>query len=281
LELVEALYQRRRNFAAEMRAASLVYAFSNAVSDFYRSIPWFPTVPIQVYPMGILRPFSRTKLVKHEPPLKIATWGGQTPLKGTHVLLDAAARPELRGKVEVHVFGSTVDPEYQERLERLAKGCGAVLHGFFTETQKETFGGRFDLAVFPTEAYETYCIVVDEALSMGMPVIATKPGAQSERIGDAGTVVPAGVTQSLVKAIESFLDPKVLLKAARAARNRRIHTMDAHWLELHQVYLDLAARRLPRDGQMNRVRGRQLPGLGRPRLRSIRRNLSSFPCKKK
>ncbi|MFH2000454.1 MAG: glycosyltransferase, partial [Planctomycetota bacterium] len=150
-----------------------------------------------------------------------------------------AQRPELREKIEVHLLGRITPGAYGDRLREEASRCGAVLHGFFPEEEKAELGNRYDLAVFPTQAFETYSIVVDEALAMGMPVVATSPGAQSERVGHAGRVVPAGDVDALAKAIGEFLNPKVREKAALAAAGTRVGTMDKHWMMLNEVYQDL------------------------------------------
>lgn len=240
-ELASDLYQRRCNMSDEVRAASYVYTFARAVADFYRDVAWFPTVPIEVRPIGLLRPLSPASPRKVDGRLKVVTWGGQTEVKGTHLLLEAAARPALKKRIEVHVLGRIMASTYGERLESLAKACGAKLHGFFPEDEKPLLGKRYDLAVFPTQAFETYSIVVDEALAMGMPVIATTPGAQSERIGKAGAVVPVGNVDALADAIESFLDPKTRERAARNAATQYVGTLDAHWIDLSNVYHRLTA----------------------------------------
>ncbi len=257
VDLMQGLYSRRNSMLEEVKAASYVYTFSSAVAEFYRNIPWFPYIPIDVLPIGLLRPLSRSGSGSPRTPgkrLRIVTWGGHTEVKGTHLLLRAASSPRLSGKVEVHVLGKLVHPEYKKEIERLARGCNAVLYGYFPESEKETLGTRFDLAVFPTQAFETYSIVVDEALSMGMPVVATRPGAQGERLGEAGMIVPSGDVGALESAIEAFLNPKVFEKAAAAAARTRIKTMDEQWMRLSKVY-DRLATASPRGRPGQELKG--------------------------
>lgn len=241
-ELVSELYQRRKDLCGEVKAAAYVYTFSETVAEFYRNIPWFPFLPVHSHPIGLLRPLAQGEAKENPGPLRIATWGGQTAVKGTHLLLEAACSQELLGKVEVHVLGRVVDEGYRRRLLDLSKRCGAVLHGYFPESEKETLGRRFDLAVFPTQAFETYSIVVDEALAMGLPVVTTRPGAQSERVGAAGQIVPAGDVVALAKAIGAFLDFEYRQKAAFTASRIPVGTMDNHWMTLREAYGELAAK---------------------------------------
>lgn len=257
------LVLRRESFGAEVRTASHVTTFSMAVAQFYMNIPWFPSVPIHVSPIGLMQPLRRAPLKENSRPLRVVTWGGQIEVKGTHLLLEAAASPKLKGRMDLHIFGRVLDEAYRVRLERLASRCGATLHGTFTEPQKESLGRRFDVAVFPTQAFETYSIVIDEALGMGLPVVATSPGAQSERVGGAGRIVPAGDVPALVEALEAFMDPQIRRQAAEAAARIRVGTMDEHWLRLRKVYRRLKGRRRPRKFSKPFIAtplGRSFPG---------------------
>jgi glycosyltransferase involved in cell wall biosynthesis len=258
---------RRKRFGEEVRAASHVYTFSMAVAQFYMGIPWFPPVRIHVSPIGLMQPLRRAPVKENNRPLRVVSWGGQIEVKGTHLLLEAAASPRLKGRIELHVFGRILEDAYQARLERLASRCGATLHGSFSEPEKESLGRRFDLAVFPTQAFETYSIVIDEALGMGLPVVATSPGAQSERVGGAGRIVPSGDVGALVDAIEAFLDPTIRRQATEAAARIRVGTMDGHWARLRKVYQGLKGRRQPRKfpppliaPPLGRGAGRAFPG---------------------
>jgi glycosyltransferase involved in cell wall biosynthesis len=287
-ELVDALYARRSSMGEEIKSASYLYTFSKTVAAFYRRIPflpsldidvlpmgstWIPFLPsldIDVLPMGLLRPLFLSEPREACRPLMIAAWGGHNEVKGTHLLLEAAAREELKNKVEVHILGRIVDPDYKKRLQDLAQGCAAVFHGYFPEAEKDSLGRRYDLAVFPTQAFETYSIVVDEALSMGMPVIATSPGAQSERLEGGGIVVPSGDVDALAEGILSFLDDRFRILKAQKAAAARVGTMDRHWLKLSRVYEDLVFKS-PRQGRRSFVTASYLQrggaggsGRGRP-----------------
>jgi len=235
-ELVDALYKRRLSLGDEIAAASFIYTFSNTVAAFYREISYLPSFDIDVMPIGLLRPLIKTKPKETCHPLKIVTWGGHAEVKGTHILLEAASRRDIRDSVEIHILGKIVNPAYKDRLENLASNCAASFHGYFPESEKPLIGSKYDLAVFPTQAFETYSIVVDEALSMGMPVIATKPGAQGERLGNGGIVVPTGDVDALADGISRFLDNSFRLRTAHEAASIEVGTMDQHWSKLRTVY---------------------------------------------
>lgn len=249
-ELSDELYNRRASMYDEVQAASYTYTFSKTVADFFSSLAWFPKVPIGVRPIGLLRPLrpiAKEKIKTKK--LKVVTWGGHNEVKGSHLLLEAAMQPDIKDKIEVHLLGRITPGPYGDRLKETASRCGAVLHGYFPEEEKAELGSRYDLAVFPTQAFETYSIVVDEALAMGMPVIATSPGAQCERVGKAGKVVPAGDVKALARAIQGFLNPMTREKAAAAAAEAQVGTMDLHWLELRDVYHTLVHM----NGRRNRT----------------------------
>lgn len=235
--LMESLEQRRKNMVLELEAASHVTTFSKSVVEFIKAMPGFSKIVVHRLPIGLMRPLAANGFHRFHQPLRIVNWGGQIELKGTHLLLEAISRKGLKDRVEAHIFGKILDHEYESRLLELSKGCNVTFYGPFPEEKKASLGSRFDLAVFPTLAFETYSIVVDEALALGLPVITTQPGAQGERVGAAGLVTPAGDGDVLAAAIESILeiDPKTL-RQARLQAVKKIGLFEDHWEGLSRVY---------------------------------------------
>jgi glycosyltransferase involved in cell wall biosynthesis len=81
---------------------------------------------------------------------------------------------------------------------------------------------RADIAVLATQQ-ETYGMAVAEALSHGLPVVATFTGAIPELVGDeAGLLVPVGDRDALTQALESVIgDATLRQRLAAGARRRR------------------------------------------------------------
>ena len=66
----------------------------------------------------------------------------------------------------------------------------------------------FDVVVLPTLWYEVSPLVIDEVFAMGIPIVASRMGAQTEKIGEGvnGRLFPPGDV------------PALTASAARAAR---------------------------------------------------------------
>ena len=85
---------------------------------------------------------------------------------------------------------------------------------------------RHDLLVFPS-TYEGFGLVVLEAMSQGLPVVATPVGCVPDlvRDGETGVIVPLRDSAALAEAVTRLMDVSVDPRAARRAppppRSRR------------------------------------------------------------
>jgi glycosyltransferase involved in cell wall biosynthesis len=154
-----------------------------------------------------------------------------TPGKGHDVLLDAlTTATDLSWRCEC--VGSLVrDPAFADAVRRRARdsGLGERVRFPGPRTGKEldrTYAGA-DLLVLPSDA-ETYGMVVTEALSRGVPVLATEVGGVTEAFGhgDDGTrpglLVPPGDPAALRAELRAWLeDAELRDRLRRAARERR------------------------------------------------------------
>ena len=114
-----------------------------------------------------------------------------------------------------------------ETIQRAHQALGDSLdfRGPVTGRAKVDFFRAVDVFFFPTRyAYEAQPLVVLEAMSYGIPVVATDQGYISECLGVSGILLP-GTTQITEKALAAFaelMDPKVLAERKRLARQRYI-----------------------------------------------------------
>lgn len=83
---------------------------------------------------------------------------------------------------------------------------------------------RSAIAVVPS-VYEGFGFPAAEAMSCGVPVIASDGGALPEVVGDAGIVVPARNHEELAHAINSIIDNKAKLKKMGEAGINRVEEM--------------------------------------------------------
>ncbi|MBL8766850.1 MAG: PIG-L family deacetylase [Planctomycetes bacterium] len=237
------LAARREFFDAELRAADEVLAPSSAAARTLRASGILPRdVAIDVLPLGLTRALHPTPW-RPDPlgRLRIAWWGNLAPVKGVDRLVDALERlpPEARARIRLTLLGRTTDAEFERTLlARIAAAAPLELvrEGAFDAVRLERLAGETDLAVFFSTAAETYSLVVDEALALGIPVLVADRGAAPERAGNAGFVVPPGDVAALAARLERCLAEPSELAAARAATSARRIGISDHAVALEALY---------------------------------------------
>lgn len=182
--------------------------------------------PLGVVEPGVPEEWHRSALEpesepEHEGPLRIVTWGNQVWVKGLLVLLDALALLPVPEVVELDVWGPFGDADLERAARARIEEVGAVvrLHGAFGGglSRLAEITARHHLAVFPSLAYESYGLVVDEALALGLPVLVSDQGALGERCGDAGMCLPAGDAEAWSRMLRRLSVDRELLAAMRSA----------------------------------------------------------------
>jgi glycosyltransferase involved in cell wall biosynthesis len=154
-----------------------------------------------------------------------------TPDKGHDVLLDGLAMAtDLSWRCEC-VGSLDRDPVFADNVRRRARDRGLTdrvrFPGPCTGQELDRAYAAADLLVLPSHA-ETYGMVVTEALSRGLPVVATEVGGVTEALGygEDGTVpgllVPPSDPAALGAALRAWLEDAELRDRLRlAARGRR------------------------------------------------------------
>ena len=170
-------------------------------------------------------PVTRVCASRRAQGLRILCVAAVIARKGHEVLLQALAPLAQRRWHLTCVGNVTRDPATVQRLEALLRHLALTERVAFTgevdAAQLADFFGNTDLFVMPA-LYEGYGMAVAEALSYGLPVIATRTGAIPALLGQAGILVPPGDTSSLNAALLRVLDrPSELAALARQAQLRR------------------------------------------------------------
>jgi len=138
--------------------------------------------------------------------------GRITKEKGVHVGLDAVWKLASRlapRRVTLDIVGDG-PPAYMESLEEGAyrrgladnvRFLGAVPHSRFMDSIK-----GYDALLFPSLWEEPFGMVIIEAMSQGLPVVASRVGGVPEIIEDMqnGMLVPRGDPDALADAVESL-----------------------------------------------------------------------------
>ncbi|HEX3444095.1 MAG TPA: glycosyltransferase family 4 protein [Chthoniobacterales bacterium] len=149
--------------------------------------------------------------------------------KGMHVFAEAMkkvidAKPQCQGVI---VGGShELEPEYSDwlknRIDELGLSQKVVMVG--RQQNVPDWMQAMDVIIHASDR-EPFGIVVLEAMSLGKPVVATKPGGPEEIIQDNenGLLVPANNAAVLADAIIRYLsDPGLAARFGAAARQRAL-----------------------------------------------------------
>ncbi len=156
-------------------------------------------------------------------PLVIGCAAALTPGKGHEVLLEALATLE-RTDVVLELAGAplTKDAEFAARIATRA-GQGDLAGRVRLLGQVEdvlSVMRHWTVAVLPSSEPEASPLAVLEAMSIGVPVVATDIGGTPEVLGHAGLLVPAGDPGALAGALDLLLgDPALRRRCADAGRD--------------------------------------------------------------
>jgi len=206
-ELQASFVARAAAFDAEVRAAELLLAPSGTHAASAAALLGLDRARLGVLPHGLCEPIERAKSTPTwtgERPLIVLHPGHRTPAKGTLDLVEAlAALPT--GAVELVLSGSEVEAGFDEQLERAAKGLSLRRLPAYTQAELPGLFGAADLVALPSRAAESYGLVLDEALAVGLPVWVSDRGALAERVGGAGRVLPAENPSAWTRAFEELL----------------------------------------------------------------------------
>ncbi|WP_375195643.1 glycosyltransferase family 4 protein [Sphingobium sp.] len=155
--------------------------------------------------------------------LRIGSLGRLHPVKGHDVLIAALAHLRVHGftppaPLDIRIAG---DGAERSRLEELKDRAGLGMLSFTGfEPAPHQFLSSLHLYVQPSRS-EGFCIAAHEALTAGLPVIASAVGELpwSIRQNITGLTVPPADIDALAKALAALLsDPARLSKMGQAAR---------------------------------------------------------------
>jgi glycosyltransferase involved in cell wall biosynthesis len=216
--------------------------------------------------LAAYRPPARGK------PVRVGFLGSVVAEKGVHLLLSAVARLAPAQALELHVHGNLPDAEYARRL-RASDLAGVLrLHGPYAPSDLPAIAAPLHVAVFPSVCSESYSLVLDEALALGLPVVVAERGALPERIGQAGLCVQPESVDALASVLGRLCaEPEELARLAAAPRPLRGAEDVAR--DLARVYAGALRGPAPRPDAARLLRasllGRERPGAAAAELSDL------------
>ncbi|GGD99059.1 glycosyl transferase [Aureimonas endophytica] len=162
-------------------------------------------------------------LPEHHRPEKAGdTWtfgffGQINPFKGVDLLLDAAeivARDkELSARLRIRIHGNLIGQSaaFTERFEAAVKAHPFLSYaGAYNNASVHRLMGECDYVLIPSKWWENSPVVIQEAYSVGAPVICTGIGGMAEKVRDgvSGLHFRLGDAGDLVRAMRLAADPR-------------------------------------------------------------------------
>lgn len=219
-EARESLERRLAVMNRELSAASCLIFPSEAQRRFVARVMDIHGKVQEVLPHGRLFPISPKGEARERPfpqgPLGVGHWGHLVEAKGIHLLVEAARIIGFREDLEWHIWGEAIDKNYGSRLRKRAEGYPVSFHGTFQPGDIPGFKRFLDLVVIPSLCHESYSFVMEEAFTLGLPVLASDRGALPERLGRGGRTFRAGDAGDLASQIQGILERPRTLEEIRA-----------------------------------------------------------------
>jgi len=178
-------------------------------------------------------------------PLRIGYIGSLTRHKGVHVLIDACRRL-VTGQATLDVYGSpTTFPKYSAELVALAAGHPDIhFQGAFDHARLAEVLQGLDLLVVPSLWYENSPVVIQEALSMQVPVIASRIGSLPEKVreGVHGLLFEPGDADDLARVLGELAARPGQVSALMANLHGFRNDMEAHLERIEAIYDQVRVR---------------------------------------
>jgi glycosyltransferase involved in cell wall biosynthesis len=218
-----ALLERSADLGRELELARAVVtptrAHADAVARYLGLAP--ERLRLRVIPLG--RDLGLARRAPLAPPgqhgqLVLSAWGHMYRLKGADLVLRAVRLlPEPR-RVRVHLAGGEPEPAFAAELRTLAQGLDVAFHGPYAASELERHPATAAHAfVSGTRAHESYGLVLDEAVALGLPMILPRSGAYAERLreGEGALFYAPGDERALAALLARLLAEPGVLAGAR------------------------------------------------------------------
>ncbi|HTR80002.1 MAG TPA: glycosyltransferase [Bacteroidota bacterium] len=177
---------------------------------------------IRVVPHGI-KPLQRREIqFNGKRKLRFGYVGQFSSIKGIHIIFEALRELKGADRCEIHFFGAPQGKDEEAYFIPLAKNYAGpakiVEHGYVKGEGLQEAYASIDVLLYPSLLFETFGLVVNEALAVGRPVIVSRSGALPElvREGENGFIVDRNDAHNLSLAMQKCIDdPERIVSMSR------------------------------------------------------------------
>lgn len=198
--------------------------------------------PVFVLPYGVEIEKAHERMPARRP-LRFGFVGSILPHKGLHVAVEAFRGIDPSDAVLRAWGNSNASPDYTCMLSDRG-GPSFTLEGTFSESEKPRIFASIDVLIVPSIGLESFGLAAREAMSCGVPVIATSDGALTEMFepGSCGEFFPPGDAAALASIIRRLASSPEIVDGW-SARIPRAKTAASHAEEIENVYATVLAGR--------------------------------------
>lgn len=185
----------------------------------------FKEINIKIIKHGIDNKLMKKneKIYKTEDKIMFCYVGTIIHHKGVHILLDAF-RNLVTTNAILKIYGPEgADESYIKKFKDVAKEDRRIeICGTFDNDKIGDIFSDIDVVVIPSLCYESYSLVLHEALSCNIPVIASNAGVMAEKITDGvnGYTFRLGDPNHLKETLETIIDDPTILNSLKKGINR-------------------------------------------------------------
>lgn len=240
------LSERFQSFREEVAAATRVITPSHHLRETLSRSLGLDASSWRVVPHGLCRalaPALREGVERD--PLTVLHFGNRAEIKGTLDLVRAASTLPAE-RIRLILAGAEVEPGFDSCLRAVGGGLEIEFHDAYDVSQLRRLARRADLACFPSRAQESYGLVVEEALALGLPVWVSDRGALPEvlrasvRYGELpGGILPAEDPDRWAAMLRELVEDRERLQDARCALPARMRTSAETAHDLLELYAEL------------------------------------------
>lgn len=219
------------------KTADVIVCNFQTIRRFYLKV--FPEKRIEVIPTGVDGVVKKKILPKREGKITIISVGWLMVHKGQKYLLEALnllVRKVPNARL-ILVGEGDLKEEYQKFVRKNKLEDKVLFTGRIPHDEVEKLYTSVDIYCLPS-LIDTNPVVLMEAMSYGLPIVATDVGAVSEIVGDAGLIVKKKNSNQLYQALLALTKNRTLrLKMGNLGRERIINYYN--WEEIGRKWVKL------------------------------------------
>ncbi len=239
------VFHRYRYMYEMFKLCDLILTPSQFVKDFFLRYYSSFESKTRAVPLGIPPLNGHRQIKRSDGKMRFCYFGNIVPIKGLHVLIDAF-KTLPKGKASLTIYGSRTPwtENYYDRLKQEALGFPVDFRGSFRREDLPEALSDQDVVILPSIWPETFSIVIREANSLGLPVIASRIGAIPEAINEGanGLLFEAGNAEDLKRCMVKFIESPRLVDEM-ALKMPKPKSMTEHAVELLEIYRGIVGRK--------------------------------------